>query len=63
MNKIEFKNHEEKEFWKAVVIAVASSGNSVNTYSMYQWADKALEYFRERNIKDLSKNDLSNSSN
>ncbi|MDK2062753.1 hypothetical protein PT520_09515 [Aliarcobacter butzleri] len=61
MNKIEFKNHEEKEFWKAVVIAVASSGNYVN--SMYQWADKALEYFRERNIKDLSTNDLSNSSN
>lgn len=55
MNKrkrMRFLNNEEKEFWKNVAVAVASAGNATNTYNMYEWADSAVEYFRERNIED-----------
>ena len=42
------KTQEEREFWKSVCIAVASSSNSTRTYNMYEWADQAIKYYRER---------------
>lgn len=63
MSKIIFENEEEKELWKSVASAVASASNSTKTYNMYEWADSAVKYFRERNIKDKDINDLPNSSN
>ena len=39
---------EEQELWKQVAIAVASSSNATSSYSMYEWADKAVEYYRKR---------------
>ena len=52
MSKLIFQNDEEKELWKQVAAGVASSSNATDKYSMYSWADRAVEYFRERNIID-----------
>ena len=52
LKKLEFKNDEEKEFWKNVAIAVAGSSNVTSMYKMYEWADKAVEFLRERDTQD-----------
>ena len=51
MNTLILKTAEEEELWKNIAIAVASSSNVTNKESMKYWADKAIEYYRERKIK------------
>lgn len=53
-NILQFQNEEEKELWKSVVVAVASSSNATDKSSMKYWGDRAIEYFRER-CNDLEK--------
>lgn len=60
MSKLRFLNNEEKELWKSVAAAVASASNSTRTYNMYEWADRAVEYFRERNIEDKPLKEVQN---
>ncbi len=48
MSKLIFQNDEEKELWKSVATGVASASNSTSRYNMYEWADSAVEYFREK---------------
>lgn len=48
MATIILNNNEEKELWKSVAAAVASSSNVTRTYKMSEWADKAVELYRER---------------
>ena len=45
---IKLETQEEKELWKSVCVAIASSSNATDRYTMYEWADKAIQYFRER---------------
>lgn len=48
---MKLETEEEKELWKAVCTAVASSSNVTSKYKMYEWADEAVRYYRER-LKD-----------
>lgn len=48
MSKLILLTAEEKDLWKSVVAAVASSSNVTDKSSMYSWADRAVEYYRER---------------
>ena len=48
MSTIVLTTTEEKDLWKSVVAAVASSSNATDKSSMYSWADRAVEYYRER---------------
>lgn len=48
MSKLILLTAEEKDLWKSVVVAVASSSNVTDRSSMYSWADRAVEYYRER---------------
>ena len=52
MNTIILATKEEKELWKAVATAVASSSNAADKSSMKYWADQAIEYYRERTIHE-----------
>ena len=45
---LQFRNQEEKDLWKEVATAVASASNATDKSSMKYWADRAVEYFRER---------------
>ena len=48
MSKLILLTEEEKNLWKSIVTAVASSSNATDKSAMYSWADKAVEYYRER---------------
>jgi hypothetical protein len=48
MNTIILTTEEEKELWRAVAVAIASSSNTSDKSTMKCWADKAVEYYRER---------------
>ena len=48
MSTIVLATTEEKDLWKAVAVAVASSSNATDKSTMYSWADRAVEYYRER---------------
>ena len=48
MSTIVLTTTEEKDLWKAVAVAVASSSNATDKSSMKYWADQAVEYYRER---------------
>ena len=48
MSKLILLTQEEKDLWKSVVAAIASSANVTEKSAMYYWADKAVEYYRER---------------
>ena len=48
---LQFKNQEEKDLWKEVATAVASASNATDKSSMKYWADRAVEYFRERCVE------------
>ncbi len=48
MSKLILLTQEEKDLWKSIVAAVASSSNATDKSAMYGWADKAVEYYRER---------------
>ena len=52
MSKLILLTTEEKDLWKAVAVAVASSSNSTDKSSMKYWADQAVEYYRERIIHE-----------
>ena len=55
LKKLEFKNDEEKEIWKNVAIAVAGSSNVTSMYKMNEWADRAVEFLRERDTQNEKK--------
>lgn len=48
MSKLILLTEEEKDLWKSIVAAVASSSNAADKSAMHSWADKAVEYYRER---------------
>lgn len=48
MSKLILLTQEEKDLWKSIVTAVASSSNATDKSTMYSWADRAVEYYRER---------------
>ena len=48
MSKLILETEEEKQLWKSVAVAVASSSNAPDKSTMYSWADRAVEYYRER---------------
>ena len=48
MSKLILLTQEEKDLWKSVVAVIASSANVTEKSAMYYWADKAVEYYRER---------------
>lgn len=48
MSKLILLTAEEKDLWKAVAVAVASSSNTTDKSSMKYWANQAVEYYRER---------------
>ena len=48
MSKLILLTQEEKDLWKSIVAAVASSSNATDKSTMYSWADRAVEYYRER---------------
>ena len=56
---IKLKTQEERELWKSICAAVASSSNptDTDTYSsiMYEWADNAIQYFRERTTHEAGR--------
>ena len=52
---IKLKTQEERELWKSVCAAAASSSNSTSTCTMYEWADRAIQYFRERTTDETGR--------
>lgn len=48
MATIILETEEEKQLWKSVAAAVASSSNVTDKSSMCGWADRAVEYYRAR---------------
>ena len=52
MSTIVLTTTEEKDLWKTVAVAVASSSNATDKSSMKYWADQAVEYYRERIIHE-----------
>ena len=48
MSKLILLTQEEKDLWKFIVAVVASSSNATDKSTMYSWADRAVEYYRER---------------
>lgn len=56
---MKFENQEEKELWKSVAVAVASSSNASDTDAMERWGRRAVEFFRKScTEKQLSKEDI-----
>lgn len=57
---IKLETQEERELWKSVCIAIASTYENTNRPSMHkcemhEWADKAIEYFRERTAHETGR--------
>jgi len=48
MATIILQTEEEKQLWKSVATAIASSSNTNEKSVMYSWADRAVEYYRAR---------------
>lgn len=56
---MKFENQEEKELWKSVAAAVASSSNASDTDAMERWGRRAVEFFRKScTEKQLSNEDI-----